>query len=128
MAPLNTLSPKIIGILVIPVILLIALVSALYFIQTPIPGTMDITVQKLDGKNLQTTSLKGHVLVIEFMATWCQYCQEISSNINQVVSSKQFPDVIFLSVSIDPTHDTPAVLTDFINNNKFTQNALNGSQ
>ena len=89
---------------------------------------MDLTLEKMNGTSFQTTSLKGHVLVVEFMATYCTYCQEISSNIKQVLASNQFPNVIFLSVSIDPTHDTPTVLTNFITLYNFTQYALNGTQ
>lgn len=128
MASSPTFSRKIIAIIILPIILLLALIGALYFIQTPIPGTMDLTLQKINGSSFQTTSLKGHTLVIEFMATYCTYCQQISSNIAQVVASNQYPNVIFLSVSIDPTHDTPTVLTNFINENNFTQYALNGNQ
>ncbi len=128
MASSSTISPKIIVVLVIPVILLVALVAALYFIPTPIPGTMDIKVQKLDNSTLETTSLKGRVLVVEFMATWCDFCVETSQNFAKILTTNNFPNVVFLSVSIDPTHDTPSVLTNFINSNNFTDYAINGSQ
>lgn len=128
MAPSTTFSPRILIILAIPVILLIALVSALYFIPQPIPNQMDIKVQKSDGSYIETTSLKGKTLVIEFGATWCDFCVATFANINKVLQTNNYPNVVFLSVSIDPTHDTPTVLTNFIKANNYTQYAINSSQ
>ena len=128
MASSNTISPKIIVILAIPVILLIALVTALYFIPQPIPGVMDLKVQKLDGSTLETTSLKGNILVVEFMATWCTNCEEISANIANVLTNNSLSNVIFLSVSIDPTHDTNTTIVNWIYENNFQKYALNNSQ
>lgn len=124
----STLSPKIIAILLIPVILLVALISAVYLFPTPIPNQMDLKVTKLDGSTLQTTSLKGKILVVEFMATWCVNCLEISQNIANILKNNSFSNVVFLSVSIDPTHDTSTVLTNFIENNGFAKYALNSTQ
>lgn len=124
----TTFSPRILIILAIPVILLIALVSALYFIPQPIPNQMDIKVQTSKGNYIESTSFKGKTLVVEFGATWCDFCQLTFSNINKVLMTNNYPNVVFLSVSIDPTHDTPTVLTNFIKANNYTQYAINSSQ
>ena len=127
--PINSpISPKILVILIIPVILLLALVSALYFIQPPIPNQMNLSLQTIDGNTIHTTDFKGKILVVEFMATWCDYCSEIAGNIANILANKTVPNVMFLSVTIDPTHDTGPVLTTFINDNHLENYALNGTQ
>lgn len=120
MAESSSLSPKIIGIILIPVILLLSLIAASYLFQTPIPNQMDITVQKIGGQNIDTLSFKGKVLVIEFFATYCDYCVETAQNFVSIMQNSSVSNVLFLSVSIDPVHDSDKRLNEFIANNNFT--------
>jgi cytochrome oxidase Cu insertion factor (SCO1/SenC/PrrC family) len=118
----NTLSPKILAILLIPVILLVSFLGALYFIQQPIPSKMDLQLEKLDGSVIQTSSLKGKTLIVEFFATWCTYCKEISENIAGILQKNSLSNMVFISVTIDPTHDTIDVLNKYVSDNNLTSN------
>ena len=116
----STLSPKIIGILLIPVILLVGLIAASYIYQPPTPDLLDMNLQKIGGTNVETTSFKGKVLVVEFFATWCDFCQETAQNIASVNQNYKLNNVQFLSVSIDPVHDNDKILNNFIVDNNLT--------
>lgn len=116
-------------IIAIVIILLVALVSVNYlFPDTGRPNEMDLKVQKLDGTTLDTTSLQGKTLIMEFMATWCDFCLETSQNFAKVLATQHYPNVVFLSISVDPSHDTSTVIKDFIWKYNFTDYVFNGSQ
>lgn len=116
----STLSPKIIGILLIPIILLVSLVAASYIFQQPTPNHLDMNLQNIGGTSIDTTSFRGKVLVVEFFATWCDFCQETAGNIASFIQNYKPNNVVFLSVSIDPVHDIDKVLNNFISTNNLT--------
>ena len=109
------ISPRIIVILTIPVILFILMLAVS---STPItPHQMDLQIQEYQKDTLNTESLKGKILYVEFFATWCIGCKEITENMKSVLSNNSFnnqDDFVVLSVSVD-SHDTDPILTQFIN-------------
>lgn len=118
---------SVVSIIAIVVILLLALVTAEYLFPTRTPTTMDMKVQKLDGTMIDTTSFQGKTLIMEFMASWCDLCLETAQNFAKVISTKQYPNVVFLSISVDPSHDTSSVIQSFITKYNFAS-YVNGSQ
>lgn len=61
----------------------------------------DFTLKDLSGKEVQLSTLKGKVVLLNFWATWCPPCrEEIPSmmRLNQVMQGKPFQ---MLAVSID---------------------------
>jgi protein SCO1 len=66
------------------------------------------------GKTVQLSDFLGRVVVIDFIYTRCplpDVCPRLSANFASV--SKKVHDVEFLSITIDPQFDTPAVLADY---------------
>jgi protein SCO1/2 len=61
--------------------------------------------------------LKGHVWVADFMFTNCPGpCPRMSSQMRQVQTALASTDVRLVSYTIDPAHDTPAVLAGYAAN------------
>ncbi len=67
-----------------------------------------------DGKTLTNKALKGHVYVADLIFTRCAGpCPIMTGKMAALQKSIADPRVHFLSVSVDPEHDTPAVLKDY---------------
>lgn len=72
------------------------------------------------GRALQLDSLKGNVVVYDFIFTSCTgICPIMTSNMRAVTPKidKDAP-VRFVSISVDPARDTPAVLADYAKHNR----------
>lgn len=74
------------------------------------------TGQPFDGK-----SLDGHVWVADFIYTTCTGpCPMMSAKMRMIQNSTaETPGVFLVSMTVDPTHDTPPVLADYAR--KFKQ-------
>ena len=89
----------------------------------PEPGDRvpDFTVTNHDGKRTRLSAFRGHVLLVTFIYTRCpfpDYCPLVSRNFAQIYAATRAqrapePDIRLLSVSLDPAHDTPAVLRNY---------------
>lgn len=83
---------------------------------TPYPAA-DFILTDQDGQSLTLTSLRGKVILLDFIFTRCPGpCPLLSLKFSQL--QKQLGDrlgkeVMLLSVTIDPRHDTPAVLKEY---------------
>lgn len=112
------------GLLIAPFILLVSLIalSAIY----DKPTDMNIKVYGLDEKPIYVNSYKGNILIVEFMATWCTVCKQITKNIASLLTTTSLPGVVFLSITIDPVHDTPEVLNNYILENELSTFIENG--
>ena len=67
------------------------------------------------GSDVQLASMKGSVTVYDFIFTHCTGTCPIMTN-NMRALTELVPDgepVRFVSISVDPTRDTPAVLADY---------------
>jgi protein SCO1/2 len=80
-----------------------------------VPG---FTLTDQNGAAFDSESvLKGHVWVADFMFTSCPGpCPRMSSQMRQVQTSLASTDVRLVSYTIDPAHDTPAVLAGYAAN------------
>ena len=69
-----------------------------------------------DGKSATNTQFLGHPWVADFFFTTCgTICPLMSAHMQQL--QRQLPaDVLLVSFSVDPKHDTPPVLKDYAAN------------
>jgi protein SCO1/2 len=92
----------------------------------PQPGDRvpDFTLTNQDGKRIHLSAYRGHVLLITFIYTRCpfpNYCPLVSRDFAQIYAATRSAmaptapssGIRLLSVSIDPRHDTPAVLRSY---------------
>ena len=82
----------------------------------PYPAT-DFTLTDQDGQPLTLSSLRGKVIVLDFIFTHCPGpCPLLSlkfSRLQQQLGDRLGKQVMLLSVTIDPRRDTPEVLTAY---------------
>jgi protein SCO1 len=86
----------------------------------PTPGEKvpDFAFTNQDGKRIHLSSFEGHVLLVTFVYTRCPFptfCPLVSRNFAEVYAqTRKNPaldsKVRLLTISFDPTHDTPKVL------------------
>jgi protein SCO1/2 len=83
---------------------------------TPVP---DFTLTDQTGRSVSLAQLTGKVLVTSFIYTSCplpNYCFRLSNNLGRLqkrFTDRMGRDLVLLSVSIDPVHDTPEVLAKY---------------
>ncbi len=86
---------------------------------TPIANYSDwrsIPLLDVNGNQHFLKDYQGKVVVLEFMASWCLTCAQQE----QVFKNDFYPkykdnkNVVLLSVSVDPSYDTPDVLKNHI--------------
>ena len=67
------------------------------------------------GQPFDSKTLDGHVWVADFIFTTCTGpCPMMSAQMRQFQNSTaETPDVLLVSMTVDPVHDTPPVLADY---------------
>jgi protein SCO1/2 len=74
-----------------------------------------VTLTTQDGEDVQFYDLiKGRIVAIDLIYTNCQYACPLETarlaRAQQLLGDRMGRDIFFISISIDPVHDTPAVL------------------
>src|SRR3954466_12371134 len=75
----------------------------------------DVTLTTQDGEDVKFYDLiKGRIVAIDLIYTTCQYACPLESarlaRMQQILGDRMGKDIFFISISIDPEHDTPAAL------------------
>jgi protein SCO1/2 len=67
------------------------------------------------GQPFDSKALDGHVWVADFIYTTCTGpCPMMTTHMRQLQNSTaEIPDVLLVSITVDPVHDTPPVLTEY---------------
>jgi protein SCO1 len=77
----------------------------------------DFSLTSQDGKEVTLTSLRGRVVAVTFIYTWCpDVCPMLTDRMARVQDElgKDFGSkVAFVSITVDPERDTPQVLKDY---------------
>jgi len=71
----------------------------------PVPH---FSLQTLDGKTLDITSLKGKVVVLDFWATWCGPCRQAMPELKTLLQKYSGKPLVVVSVSADQDMKAPA--------------------
>jgi protein SCO1/2 len=68
------------------------------------------------GETVHLSDFQGKVVVVDFIYTRCplpDVCPRLSANFSSVSKKLRGRDVEFLSITIDPQFDTPAILAEY---------------
>jgi protein SCO1/2 len=77
----------------------------------------DFALVDQDGRPVTENILVGRVTIVDFMFTHCPaICPRMSYEVQQLNEKLAGTGVRFMSVSVDPEHDTPAVLKKYAQN------------
>jgi protein SCO1 len=91
-------------------------VSAEVVVGAPVP---DFTLTDQNRRAISLSRLSGKVLVSSFIYTRCplpNYCFRLSNNLGRLqkrFTERMGRDLVLLSVTMDPVHDTPEVLAQY---------------
>ncbi len=70
----------------------------------PVPP---FSLQTLDGKTLNITSLKGKVVLLDFWATWCAPCRQAMPELKALLQKNTGKPLVVVSVSADEDRKAP---------------------
>lgn len=91
--------------------------------QPPVPlgqPAPDFQVTGLDGKTVKLSSLRGHVVLLDFWATWCPPCRKGLPETNRLAQVGGPKGLQVMAIS-NETHDKVAA---FMNQNHYTMPAF----
>ena len=81
----------------------------------------DLQFFNLDGKPVSIDSLKGHVVVLDFWATWCGPCRQSLPRLQGVYDQfKDNPKVAFFAVNIDDPSLENSALSQWVDRMKLS--------
>ena len=69
----------------------------------PVPSSLapDFTLRTLGGPNLRLKEQRGHVVLVNFWATWCGPCREEMPHLNRLYDKYKGSGVVLLGVNVD---------------------------
>ena len=74
----------------------------------------DFELVERSGRTISAADLADRVCIVSFIFTRCQLsCPRISSVMKGLQSRLEGSDVLLVSLSVDPDHDTPEVLSEY---------------
>ena len=76
---------------------------------TTYPIAVDFALTDVDGSLFRLSDQRGRIVVLEFMMTTCGACAKQEIYLRELRSSFG-SDVIMVTISVNPSHDTEALL------------------
>jgi len=86
----------------------------------PVPegqAAPDFSLPGIDGKTHTLSEMKGKVVLLEFIATWCPHCQDEAPAMNDLYNAYNGKGVEFIDINATPyghDHTSPATTNDLI--------------
>jgi peroxiredoxin len=77
----------------------------------------DLVFTTLDGKEMQLSTLKGKVILLDFWGVWCGVCTHDLPNLQAIHDRhKDDPNFVMISLSVD---DEPARIREFLKDHRM---------
>ena len=82
------------------------LAFTLFALRPPKDPAPNFNATSLDGERFTNQSVKGKVVLLQFWATWCQYCRRDQTTVDEI--SREFADqgLIVLAVNVSESKKT----------------------
>jgi len=77
----------------------------------------DFTLQKLDGEKASLSDYKGKIVLINFWATWCTYCDEEMPDLEKLYNENKDDDFVVLAVDVG---EEEGLVRDYIEEGGYT--------
>ncbi len=61
----------------------------------------DFTLRTLNGPNLRLQEQRGHVVLVNFWATWCGPCRKEMPHLNRIADKYRASGLVLLGVNVD---------------------------
>lgn len=61
----------------------------------------DLSAKDLDGRKVRLKDLRGHLVVLNFWATWCGPCREELPMLVRTSKEMATPELTFIAISVD---------------------------
>jgi cytochrome c biogenesis protein CcmG/thiol:disulfide interchange protein DsbE len=87
----------------------------------------DFTLKDLRGRNVSLSEYRGHVVILDFWATWCPPCNETIPELVSLEEKYGGKGVVVLGIAIDDGHSNAATLSAFSKEHKMNYSVLLGS-
>src|SRR5690606_18233777 len=71
----------------------------------PRPAPLDFTLPSLDGQEVTLSDYAGHVILIDFWATWCAPCRDEIPGLVELYEKHKDAGFVVLGVAVDDTVD-----------------------
>ena len=85
---------------------------------TPAPP---FSISRLDGSIMKSSDLRGHVVVLDFWATWCPPCRQELPKLNELYTRyRGNSQLSFWAVDVQKNGETPEKAQDFMHNAGYT--------
>ncbi len=85
-----------------------------FFVGHPAP---DFKLKDLDGREVQLSSLKGEIVLLDFWATWCGYCRQEIPTIEHISKDFEKKHIVVIGVNSGEEKD---IVKSFVAKNKMT--------
>jgi protein SCO1/2 len=99
-----------------PLVLALLMAACVKPKELPVMGDVpEFQLTAQTGQPFDSKVLDGHVWVADFIYTTCTGpCPMMTAHMRQLQNSTaETPDVLLVSMTVDPAHDTPPVLTEY---------------
>ena len=93
------------------VILITAIIFSIWYYRSRKSPTVDFTLVDLEGNSFNLSDYRGRIVILDFMAIWCDPCRAQISNLGEVWKKYQ-NEIIIISIDVDP-FETPEMLKEF---------------
>ena len=98
--PKATATLALIAPLALAALLLLAAPHAVPAI-APASSAPDFTLRTMEGPNLRLNEQRGHVVLVNFWATWCGPCRQEMPHLNRLFEKYRASGFVLLGVNVD---------------------------